>query len=161
MQSTYSQDWLCRRIVAESRDAIIFADKDGLIRLWNAGAEAMFGYRADEMEGQSLDRIIPEALRARHNEGFRRVMAKGESKYAADLLAVPGLKKDGSRISLEFTITLVKDGEGEVLGAAAILRDVTARWQRDQEIKKRLAEVEGGRGGRGPFPDKEDLRTRP
>ena len=55
-------DWLCRRIVTESRDAIIFADQDGLIRLWNAGAEAMFGYRAAEMEGESLDRIIPEKL---------------------------------------------------------------------------------------------------
>jgi PAS domain S-box-containing protein len=136
-------DWLCRRLVEESRDAIIFVDKAGLIRLWNAGAGAMFGYRADEMEGQSLDRIIPEALRARHNEGFRRAMAKGESRYAADLLAVPGLKKDGSRISLEFTITLIKDNEGGVLGAAAIIRDVTIRWQREQELKKRLAALAG------------------
>ena len=116
MDQTGFRDWLCRRLVAESRDAIIFADKDGLIRLWNAGAEAMFGYRAAEMEGQSLDRIIPEALRARHNEGFRRVMAKGESRYAADLLAVPGLRKDGARISLEFTITLIKDDEGRSWG---------------------------------------------
>ena len=138
------RNWLCRRLVSESRDAIIFADKDGLIRLWNAGAEAMFGYRAAEMEGRSLDRIIPPALRARHNEGFRRAMAKGESKYAADLLAVPGLRKDGSRISLEFTITLIKGDKGEVLGAAAIIRDVTTRWQRDQVLKKRLAELEAG-----------------
>ena len=137
------RDWLCCRLVAESRDAIIFADKDGLVRLWNVGAEAMFGFRAAEMEGQSLDRIIPEPLRARHNEGFRQVMAKGESRYAADLLAVPGLRKDGARISIEFTITLIKDGEGSVLGAAAIIRDVTARWQRDQELKKRLAELAG------------------
>lgn len=138
------RDWLCRRLVAESRDAIIFVDTEGLIRLWNAGAEAMFGYRAGDMEGQSLDRIIPEPLRARHNEGFRRVMASGESRYAADLLAVPGLKKDGSRISLEFTITLIKDDAGQVLGAAAILRDVTRRWQREQEMKKRLAALAAG-----------------
>ena len=144
MDQTGFRDWLCRRIVTESRDAIIFADKDGLIRLWNAGAEAMFGYRAAEMEGQGLDRIIPEALRERHNEGFRRVMAKGESRYAADLLAVPGLRKDGGRISLEFTITLIKDEESSVLGAAAIIRDVTARWQREQEMKKRLAALEAG-----------------
>jgi PAS domain S-box-containing protein len=137
------KDWLCRRIVAESRDAIIFADKDGLIRLWNAGAEALFGYRAAEMEGQTLDLIIPEALRARHNEGFRQVMAKGESRYAADLLAVPGLRQDGARISLEFTITLIKDDRGQVLGAAAILRDVTTRRHRDQDIKNRLAALEG------------------
>jgi len=144
MDQTGFRDWLCCRLVEESRDAIIFADKNGLIRLWNVGAEAMFGYRATEMEGQSLDRIIPEALRARHNEGFRRVMAAGESRYAADLLAVPGLRKDGARISLEFTITLIKDNQGEVLGAAAIIRDVTARWQRDQELKKRLAALESG-----------------
>ena len=148
MQHTYSQDWLCRRIVTESRDAIIFADKDGLIRLWNPGAVAMFGYRADDMEGRSLDLIIPEALRARHNEGFRRAMAAGASRYAAELLAVPGLRKDGVRISLEFTITLIKDDEGEVLGAAAIIRDVSRRWQRDQELKKRLAALAGqGAGG--------------
>jgi PAS domain S-box-containing protein len=137
------RDWLCHRIVAESRDAIIFMDRDGLVRLWNAGAEAMFGYRAAEMEGRSLDLIIPEKLRDRHNEGFRRVMESGESRYASELLAVPGLGKDGARISLEFTITLVKDDEGEVLGAAAIIRDVTARWQRDQELNKRLAALEG------------------
>jgi PAS domain S-box-containing protein len=138
------RDWLCRRLVAESRDAIIFADKNGLIRLWNVGAEVMFGYRAAEMEGQSLDRIIPEGLRAKHNEGFRRVMATGESRYAAGLLAVPGLRKDGTRISLEFTITLIKDDKGEVLGAAAIIRDVTARWQRDQVLEKRLAALQVG-----------------
>ena len=143
MDQAGSRDWLCRRIVSESRDAVIFADRQGTIRLWNAGAEAMFGYRAAEMEGQSLDRIIPEALRARHNEGFRRVMASGESRYTANLLAVPGLRKDGARISLEFSITLIKDARGEVLGAAAILRDVTARWQRDQELKKRLAGLTG------------------
>jgi PAS domain S-box-containing protein len=141
------RDWLCRRIVAESRDAIIFADKDGVVRLWNAGAEAMFGYRAAEMEGRNLDLIIPEALRARHNEGFRRVMASGESRYAAELLAVPGLRKDGARLSLEFTITLIKDDAGEVLGAAAIIRDVSIRWQRDQELKKRLAALAGQGGG--------------
>jgi len=144
MEQSGYRDWLCRRIVAESRDAIIFVDMDGLIRLWNVGAEAMFGYRAAEMEGQSLDRIIPEALRARHNEGFRRVMAAGESRYAADLLAVPGLRKDGARISLEFTITLIKDDQGQVLGAAAIIRDVTARWERERELKKRLATLEAG-----------------
>ena len=136
------RDWLCRNIVDESRDAIIFADREGLIRLWNAGAEAMFGYRAAEMEGRNLDLIIPENLRTRHNEGYRRVMAAGHSRYAAELLAVPGLRKDGARISLEFTITLIKNDRGEVLGAAAILRDVTARRQRDQELKKRLAALE-------------------
>jgi PAS domain S-box-containing protein len=137
-----SHDWLCRRIVADSRDAVIFADRDGIIRLWNAGAAEMFGYEADEALGRSLDLIIPENLRARHNEGYRRVMGEGTSKYAKDLLAVPGLTKDGRRNSLEFTITLIRDEAGHILGAAALIRDVTARWQRDQELKKRLAALE-------------------
>ncbi len=137
------QDWLCRNIVTESRDAIIFADREGRIGLWNAGAEAMFGYRAAEVMGRDLAVIIPEKLRDRHNEGYQRVMATGVSRYATELLAVPGLKQDGSRISLEFTITLVKDDGGLVLGAAAIIRDVTIRWQLDQEMKKRLAELAG------------------
>jgi PAS domain S-box-containing protein len=143
MDSAGFKDWLCCRLVSESRDAIIFADREGRIRLWNVGAEAMFGYRADEVMGRDLVVIIPEKLRDRHNEGYRRVMATGVSRYATELLAVPGLKKDGSRISLEFTITLIKDDSGSVLGAAAIIRDVTARWQRELELKKRLAELEG------------------
>jgi PAS domain S-box-containing protein len=138
----FSHEWLCRRLVEDSRDAVIFADRAGIIRLWNAGAAEMFGYGPAEALGQPLDLIIPENLRARHNEGYQRVMAEGVSKYAKDLLAVPGLTKDGRRISLEFTITLVRDEPGSILGAAAILRDVTARWQRDQELKKRLAALE-------------------
>jgi PAS domain S-box-containing protein len=138
----FSHEWLCRRMVEASRDAVIFADRAGIIRLWNAGAAEMFGYGPAEALGQPLDLIIPENLRARHNEGYQRVMAEGVSKYAKDLLAVPGLTKDGRRLSLEFTITLVRDEPGPILGAAAIIRDVTARWQRDQELKKRLAALE-------------------
>ncbi len=137
--SEFSHEWLCRRIVEDSRDAIIFADREGIIRLWNTGAAEMFGYAAAEALGRSLDLIIPENLRVRHNEGYQRVMATGASKYAKDLLAVPGLTKDGGRLSLEFTITLVQSESGQILGAAAIIRDVTARWQRDQDLKKRLA----------------------
>jgi PAS domain S-box-containing protein len=137
-----SHEWLCRRLVEDSRDAVIFADRAGVIRLWNAGAAEMFGYGPAEALGQPLDLIIPENLRARHNEGYGRALAAGFSKYAKDLLAVPGLTKDGRRISLEFTITLVPDKKGQILGAAAIIRDVTARWQRDRELKKRLAQLE-------------------
>ncbi len=136
------QAWLCSRIVEESRDAIIFSDQGGIIRLWNTGAAEMFGYPPEEAVGRSLDLIIPENLRDRHNQGYRRVMASGVTRYGKDLLAVPGLKKDGTRISLEFTITLIRDQDGETLGTAAILRDVTARFQREKEMKKRLADLE-------------------
>ncbi len=138
----YSRDWLCRQIVEHSQDAIIFADQDGVIRVWNDGAAAIFGYLEAEALGQSLNLIIPENLRARHDEGYRRVMASGETKYGRELLAVPGLRKDGSRISLEFTIVLVRGQDGELLGTAALIREVTARWQREQELRRRLAALE-------------------
>ena len=135
-------DWLCRRLVEGSRDAVIFADQEGIIRLWNQGAEAMFGFTAPEALGQSLDMIIPENLRARHGEGYRRVMASGTTKYAQDLLAVPALRRDGSRISVEFTIVLVRGETGEILGTGAIIREVTARRQQDKKMRERLAALE-------------------
>ena len=147
MITNFSREWLCQQIVAESTDAIIFADRDGVIRLWNGGAAEMFGYAPAEALGQPLDLIIPENLRARHNQGYRRVMTTGASQYRQELLAVPGLTKDGRRISLEFTITLVQDEARQILGAVAIIRNVTARWQRDQELKKRLAALESEQGG--------------
>ncbi|MFW6126775.1 MAG: PAS domain-containing protein [Thermodesulfobacteriota bacterium] len=142
MTPNLSQEQLNQQIVAEARDAIIFADQEGIIRLWNRGAVEIFGYPAKTALGQPLDLIIPETLRERHNQAYERVMASGRTKYSKELLAVPGLRQDGSRISLEFTITLVKDDQDRVLGAAAIIRDVTDRWHKEKERQKRLADLE-------------------
>ncbi len=136
------EDWLCREIVLGSQDAIIFADTQGVIRLWNAGAVAIFGYTPGEAIGQTLDLIIPERQRARHWDGYRRVMATGETKYGREMLAVPAMRKDGERVSIEFTIVLVKDGEGRVLGPAATVRDVTARWQEQRQLRQTLADLQ-------------------
>jgi PAS domain S-box-containing protein len=138
--------WLCQQLVAEAPDAILFADRAGVIRLWNRGAEALFGYTAAEAIGQTLDLIIPERLRARHWEGYHRVMATGVTRYDRALLAVPALHRDGRRISLEFTITLLRDETGTLLGAAAIIRDVTARWEREKALRERLAALERQQG---------------
>lgn len=133
---------LCRQIVENSPLAILFADREGKIRLWNAGAETMFGYTADEAQGQSLDLIVPEKQRARHWEGWDKVMASGVTKYGRDVLAVPALRKDGSRISIEFNVILVRSGSGDLLGVAALIQDVTARWQQQKELRARLAALE-------------------
>jgi PAS domain S-box-containing protein len=140
--TAYPPDWLYGEIVGQAHDAIILADRDGVIRLWNPGAEAMFGYRADEAVGQTLDLIIPERLRARHWEGFRASMATGATRYARQVLAVPAIRKDGSSISVEFTIALVHEPTGALLGPAAIVRDVTERWERERALQKRVAALE-------------------
>ena len=75
--STETHAWVCQQIVDQAQDAMIFADRDGVIRLWNAGAEAVFGYRTEEAVGRTLDLIIPTQLRARHWAGYRQVMATG------------------------------------------------------------------------------------
>jgi PAS domain S-box-containing protein len=142
MTETADHGWLYQRIVEDSPIAILFADREGKIRLWNAGAEAMFGYAAAEALGQSLDLIVPERQRARHWEGWERVMASGVTKYGRDALAVPATRKDGSRISIEFNIVLLRAPSGELLGAAAMIQDVTVRWQQQKEMKARLAALE-------------------
>lgn len=140
--------WICRAIVDNAPEAMIFADRDGMIRLWNAGAEALFGYKAKEALGKSLDIIIPEAMRGRHWDGYKRVMATGETKYGKDMLAVPGIRKDGTRVSLEFSVAMLRDTGGQLLGIAAVLRDVTARWKKDKELQARLAALETELGKR-------------
>jgi PAS domain S-box-containing protein len=141
----YTNEWLCRQIVDHTRDAIIFANRDGQIEFWNSGAESIFGYRAEEALGQGLDLIIPEKLRPRHWEGYRKVMATGSTRYGLELLAVPAMRKDGTSISIEFSMVLVRPSVGEILGSAAIIRDVTARWQKERALRVRLAALESGK----------------
>ena len=140
--SAYPHEWLCREIVDGAADAIVFADRDGVIRLWNAGAETMFGYGVDEAVGQTLDLIIPERLRSRHWTGFHKTIATGVTRYATQVLAVPAIRKDGTSISVEFTVALLHEPSGALVGITAIIRDVTARWEEDRALKKRLAALE-------------------
>ena len=131
-------------LLHSASDAIIATDRDGRITFWNPGAERIFGFTAAEAVGQSLDLIIPENLRARHWSGFRHTMETGTSRYGhGDLLSVPGLTKDGARISVEFTILLLRNGAQETTGTVAVLRDVTKRFEEVRELKRRLA----GAGG--------------
>jgi PAS domain S-box-containing protein len=134
---------LATRLVTASGDAIVVADREGKILLWNRGAETMFGYPAAEAVGNSLDLIIPENLRARHEAGFRQTMRTGATRYADDVLAVPGLRRDGSRISLVFRVTLLSGPAGYPEAIAAIIRDVTDRWRADKALQRELAHLRG------------------
>jgi PAS domain S-box-containing protein len=131
------------QIILNAPDAILFSDPKGIIRLWNSGAEHIFGYSASEAIGQSLDIIIPERLRQRHWEGYFRVMETGESHYGKyDLLSVPALCKDNSQISCAFSIIMLRDEGGAPCGIASIMRDGSKTREREQQLKGRIAELE-------------------
>lgn len=140
-------DRLLKQLVNDAPDAILISDLKGIISFWNGGAEQMFGHTADEAVGQSLDLIIPENLQGRHWEGYWRVMATGETKYKTGLLSSPGIRKDGTRISLEFSMVLLHDETDAMQGCASIMRNVTERWKKEKELKERLAACEAKSAG--------------
>lgn len=135
-------DRLLKQFVNNTSDAVLLSDREGIIIYWNRGSELMFGHTAAEAVGQSLDLIIPENLRVRHWEGYKRVMITGESKYKTALLSSPGVRKDGSQISLEFSMVLLHGDAGEICGCASIIRNVTERWKKEKDLKARLAACE-------------------
>ena len=141
MTSGFDFDRFYPTLAQEAPDAVIYADGQGIIRFWNGGAERIFGFAGAEALGKSLDIIIPESLRARHWAGFEETMRTGKTRYGAgDVLAVPALRKDGTRISIEFTVLPFHDETGRMIGIAAILRDVTKRFEEIKTLRRQLAE---------------------
>ena len=134
---------VARAVLSGTADAIIATDRAGTIEYWNASAERIFGYPESVAVGQSLDLIIPERLRQRHWEGYRRVMDTGRSRYGeGDLLAVPALREDGTTISVEFTIVPLREADGTILGLAAVVRDVSKRFDELRALRRRITELE-------------------
>lgn len=136
------------RLVKEGADAVIHAGAEGRILSWNAAATRMFGHSEAEALGQSLDLIIPERLRGRHWQGYNEVMHGRESRYGeSDLLAVPAMHKDGRQLSVEFTILPFRDAAGALIGIAAVLRDVTKRFEEVRALRRELAALKTAAGG--------------
>jgi len=127
-------------LIAKTSDAVVYADSDGTIRVWNPGAARIFGFTEAEALGRSLDIIIPANLRDRHWHGYRATMQTGRSRFAdGQLLSVPAIRKDGTRISIEFTIAPFADATGRMIGIAAIMRDITAQFEELRALRKKLA----------------------
>ena len=128
------------RLVSGISDAVVYADAEGVIRRWNRGASRIFGFAEAEAPGRSLDIIIPAGLRERHWQGFRTTMRTGQSRYGdGQVLSVPAVRKDGARISVEFIIVPFTDDSGQMIGIAAIMRDVTARFEELRTLRRQLA----------------------
>jgi PAS domain S-box-containing protein len=126
------QSSLDARILDDVADALIYADRSGTITRWNRGSTALFGFSAEEARGQSLDLIIPEHLRAAHWKGFGTALESGTMKLKGRPTLTRAQHKDGRKLYIEMTFALVRDEGGNVLGSAAMARDVTERVMRER-----------------------------
>ena len=106
-------------LVEQAPDAIIFAGRDGVIRVWNAAAERIFGFTAADATGEDLNIIIPEGLRDAHWQGYDRALAAGDTKYRGQSLPTKALRADGSQIYVELSFAIVHGRDGAVIGALA------------------------------------------
>jgi len=123
------------RIVADVADALIFIDTQGVIRVWNARCEALFGFSAGEALGQSVDLIIPEHLRSAHWHAFEQAMARGATRHGAEVRTTRATHQDGRRLYVDMTFSVVKAADGQVMGSAAMARDATERYLAERARK--------------------------
>ena len=104
--------------------AVVSADPEGIIRDWNETAEHIFGHSAGQAIGRTLDLIVPEEERADHWRNFRRVMATGVLNYRPDhVLDIEGLRRDGTRVTLDAALIAIHDEVGGLVGITAIIRE--------------------------------------
>ena len=135
-------------LVAQSPDAMIFADREGIIRTWNAAAERIFGFAPGAAIGQNLDIIIPEKFRDQHWTGYDRALAAGDTKYRGQSLPTRAMRADGSEFYVELSFSIVHS-VGAVVGAMATARDISERFERDRASRRRLRELEAQVEGAG------------
>ncbi|QWE23166.1 PAS domain-containing protein [Polynucleobacter sp. AP-Jannik-300A-C4] len=123
-------------------DAVIVADAHEKIVLWNAAASRIFGYSEEEALGNTLDLIVPERQRQRHNEGYSKSMETGTTRYGTSLLKVPAKHKDGHTLSIAFTVGMLFDANNQAYGVVAVIRDETQGFAEERALKKRLSDLE-------------------
>ena len=128
-------------ILEASPEAIIFSDREGIIRVWNRGAEIALGFSATEAIGQSLNIIIPEPFRKAHWDGYHMAIARGTTKHSGSSMITRAVRKDGQQIYIDVSFSIVKNAAGEVIGSGAIARDATERFMQDKAMRKQLAEL--------------------
>jgi len=131
-----------KTLVCHIGEAVIISDRDENILFWNASAERIFGYKAEEALGKTLSIITPERFRERHSKGYFHTMETGKTKYGNTLLRVPAIHKDGRSISIAFSVTMIFDDQDQPMAIAAIIRDETERFQEERRLREKLAAYE-------------------
>ncbi len=119
-------------IVNSSSDAIIGRTPDGTVTSWNTGAEAIFGYSADEMIGRSGAAVVPPHLAGEFRDLLQR-MARGEKIQHYETTRV---RKDGRSIDISLSISPLKDSDGKLVGFCTISRDITDRKRADKKLQE-------------------------
>ena len=142
MSEEQGTEMAAEAILEQAPDALIFADRAGIVRSWNSAAERIFGHSAAEALGQNLDLIVPEQFRDAHWAGYERAVAEGVSKYAGQALPTRAARADGEQIYVELSFSIARDGNGEVVGALAMVRDITERFTADRAERRRVRELE-------------------
>jgi PAS domain S-box-containing protein len=128
---------LLAAIVASSEDAIVSKTLTGVVTSWNTAAERLFGYTAAEMIGESILRIIPPEL----HEEEQDILAKLRRGERIERYETVRVRKDGQRFDISLTISPVRDSEGNVIGAAKVAHDVTARRREERELQESKAQL--------------------
>lgn len=107
-------------------DAVIAADRSGVIRAWNAAAESLFGHRAQDAIGQSLDIVIPERLRAAHWKAYDEALEMGRTKHGYKVLTTRAVHASGEKLYVSMSFAVVLDSDGRSVGAVAVARPAQA-----------------------------------
>ncbi|QDT92488.1 PAS domain-containing protein [Gimesia algae] len=106
-------------------DAVICVDRDGILVLWNPGAERLFGFSSQEAIGEPLDLIIPHAYRKPHWEGFHAAMRQNQTRLGTKVIRVPMLRKDKSQFRGALTVGIVRGENNRIERIGAMIREET------------------------------------
>jgi PAS domain S-box-containing protein len=109
-----------------SAAALVFAEPSGVIRIWNSAAASLFGHRAADAVGQTLDLIVPPEYRERHWAGFRAAMAAADGNVDHSSFNIPALRRDGTVIRVEVRLLVIHDSRNHVAGALAVFAPADA-----------------------------------
>jgi PAS domain S-box-containing protein len=131
-----------KTLVTQLGEAVIISDRNENILFWNASAERIFGFTPDEALGKTLSIITPERFRERHSKGYFHTIQTGQTKYGHTVLRVPAVHKDGRSISIAFSVSMLFDAQKQAIAIAAIIRDETARFAEERQLKAKLATYE-------------------
>lgn len=138
-KASYEEAWLrLAAIVESSDDAIISKTLEGIITSWNSGAERIYGYSASEVIGKPISILVPEE----RIDEVPKILERLKRGERVDHFETERIAKDGRRLSISLTISPIRDGSGQLMGASTIARDITEAKQAQALIQASRRQTE-------------------